>query len=68
LLKQEVSAVKRLEQFDIGVSSTGCDAFAEASRTDSVWRKYFQYAEQIRALNREQPDLTLDEIVFGAPG
>ena len=49
--------------------SGGCNAFGRKDlRTDAKRRKNFaiwkKYAQRILALNRERPDLTLDELVL----
>jgi transposase len=59
------------EQFDIGVSSTirWMQRFCEDGTCEPMPRggstsPLEEYAQQILALNREQPDLALDEIVL----
>ena len=59
------------EQFDIGVSSAirWMQRFREDGTCEPMPRRgstspLEEYAQRIHALNREQPDLTLDEIVL----
>jgi transposase len=59
------------EQFDVGVSSAirWMQRFCEDGTCEPMPRggstsPLEEYAQQILALNREQPDLTLDEIVL----
>jgi transposase len=70
LLKQEVRR-EAAEQFDIGISSAirwmqrfredgTCEPMPRGGSTSPLEK----YAQRILALNRERPDLTLDEIVL----